>query len=156
MQVTEVRVKLATPGENPSLLAYCSVTFDDLLAVRDVRVIRGRKGTVFIAFPTRDVSDHCTACAARNPLTSLYCGKCGQHRGHWNERGRLKLLDGRVKLFADIIYPINQTGRDMIESAILEAYHEEERKSKLPGYVPTSDQGPLPINYSREKSDEPS
>jgi stage V sporulation protein G len=146
MQVTSARVKLAGVGEDPHLLAYCSVTLDDALAIRDVRVVRSRQGNLFVAFPTRTMTDHCPVCHARNALVDPYCGKCGRYRGAWMSRAQQRMPDGRLKLHADIIYPISQAVRGPLEAAILAAFYEEQRRSLLPGYVSTFEQGLPPAN----------
>jgi stage V sporulation protein G len=44
----------------------------------------------------------------------------------------------RLKLHADIAHPINADCRQAIEAQVINAFHEEVEKSKLPGYVPPS------------------
>lgn len=53
MQITDVRVsKVNVEGK---LKAYCSVVFDRVLAVHDLRVVEGVNG-IFVAMPRRKTS----------------------------------------------------------------------------------------------------
>ncbi len=52
MNVTEVRINRLKNGNGGKLAAFASVTFDDVLVVRDFRVLNGEEG-VFVAFPQR-------------------------------------------------------------------------------------------------------
>lgn len=51
MQITDIRVKKVTSGK---LRAIVSVTFDDSLALHDIKVIEGDKG-LFIAMPSKKI-----------------------------------------------------------------------------------------------------
>jgi len=53
MKVTEVRVRKAE-GEG-KVVAYVSITFDNVFVVHNLKVIKGSKGT-FVAMPTRKMS----------------------------------------------------------------------------------------------------
>lgn len=80
MTITDIRVRrLSQEGK---LRAIVSVTFDDALAVHDIKVIQGQQG-LFVSMPSR----RCVS---------------GEYR--------------------DIVHPINQQGRQMIEEKILQAY----------------------------------
>ena len=133
MEITEIRIKLMDDKDtsNERLQAFCSVTFDDMFVVRDLKIIEGAKGS-FVAMPSRKLMDRCPACKCKNHLRARFCNQCGH-----------KLLDdratrdpdGRVKLHADIAHPINSRCREFIQSAIIKAYREEQERAKLPGYV---------------------
>ena len=60
MKITEIRVKLMTGADErgEKLKAFCSVTFDNEIVVRDVKLIEGPKG-LFVAMPSRKITDHC-------------------------------------------------------------------------------------------------
>lgn len=51
MQITEVRLTLAPPEDNT--LAYGSITFDGDFVVGGIRVLKNKKGDLFVGFPTR-------------------------------------------------------------------------------------------------------
>jgi len=52
---TEVRIKLMEDN-NERLLAFCSITFDDMFVIRDLKIIEGGKGS-FVAMPSRKLTD---------------------------------------------------------------------------------------------------
>ncbi len=69
MVITEVRIKLCEEN-NERLLAFCSVTFDNAFVVRDLKIIEGTKG-VFVAMPSRKLTDRCGKCGCKNLLRAL-------------------------------------------------------------------------------------
>jgi stage V sporulation protein G len=129
MRITDVKVKLAHGDEK--LLAFASVTFDNCFVVRDIKVIQGASG-LFVAMPSRKITDRCTACGAKNLLQSRFCGHCGtrlpERRGTTDTRGR-------SKFHADIAHPINSRYRKELQDAILKCYQTEIARSRQPGYV---------------------
>jgi len=130
--ITEVRIKLMDDNsENERLQAFCSVTFDDAFVVRDLKIIEGTKGS-FVAMPSRKLTDRCPHCGCKNHLRSRYCNQCG---GKLDEDRATRDADGRVKLHADIAHPINSACREIIQSAVLKAFHMEKERAKQPGYV---------------------
>jgi stage V sporulation protein G len=134
--ITEVRIKLMEDGnENERLQAFCSVTFDDAFVVRDLKIIEGTKGS-FVAMPSRKLTDRCPGCGSKNHLRARYCNQCG---GKLDEDRATRDADGRVKLHADIAHPINSACREVIQTAVLKAFHAEKERSKQPGYVCTYD-----------------
>lgn len=53
MEITDVRIRTVRNEEKTApLLAIASVTFDDMFAVHDMKVINGPKG-LFVAMPNR-------------------------------------------------------------------------------------------------------
>ncbi len=128
--ITEVRIKLMEDN-NERLQAFCSVTFDDAFVVRDLKIIEGTKGS-FVAMPSRKLTDRCQQCGCKNHLRARYCNQCGHKL---NEDRATRDADGRAKLHADIAHPINSACREVIQTAVLRAYHEEKERSKMPGYV---------------------
>jgi stage V sporulation protein G len=128
--ITEVRIKLMEDN-NERLLAFCSVTFDDMFVVRDLKIIEGAKGS-FVAMPSRKLTDRCPQCGSKNHLRARYCNQCGHKL---DEDRATRDADGRAKLHADIAHPINSACREVIQTAILKSYHEEKERSKQPGYV---------------------
>jgi stage V sporulation protein G len=134
--ITEVRIKLMEDNnENERLQAFCSVTFDDAFVVRDLKIIEGTKGS-FVAMPSRKLTDRCGSCGCKNHLRARFCNQCG---AKLDEDRATRDADGRVKLHADIAHPINSACREVIQSAVLKAFHAEKERSKQPGYVCTYD-----------------
>src|SRR5439155_16103746 len=118
-------------NENERLQAFCSVTFDNAFVVRDLKIIEGTKGP-FVAMPSRKLTDRCTQCGCKNHLRARFCNQCGRQL---DEDRATRDADGRAKLHADIAHPINSGCREVIQTAVLKAYHDERERSKQPGYV---------------------
>ena len=78
MEITEVRIKLMedNSGSNERLQAFCSITFDDMFVIRDLKIIEGAKG-FFVAMPSRKLTDRCNHCGTKNHLRSRFCNQCG-------------------------------------------------------------------------------
>ena len=70
MVITEVRIKLCEEN-NERLLAFCSVTFDNAFVVRDLKIIEGTKG-IFVAMPSRKLTDRCGRCGGKNHLRARF------------------------------------------------------------------------------------
>lgn len=130
MDITEVRIKLMEDHQE-RLQAFCSITFDHCFVIRDLKIIEGTKGS-FVAMPSRKLTDRCPRCGTKNHLRAGYCNQCGAQLSQ--ERAG-KDDDGRAKLYADIAHPINSRCREMIQSRVLQAFQEEQIKSRQPGYV---------------------
>jgi stage V sporulation protein G len=150
--ITEVRIKLCEEN-NERLLAFCSVTFDNAFVVRDLKIIEGTKG-VFVAMPSRKLTDRCPRCGGKNHLRARFCNQCGTRQ---DEQRAMRATDGRAKLHADIAHPIHSGARELIQSAVVKAYQEEKEKSKLPGYVCTYDEfdydDDVPVTYGNMVSE---
>jgi len=54
MEITEVKVRL---WSDQRLRALVTVVFDDSFVVRNIKVIEGRDGKLFVAMPSRRMSD---------------------------------------------------------------------------------------------------
>jgi stage V sporulation protein G len=134
MQLTDVRIKLAE-NDADRLKAFCSLTFDHTFVVRDVKLIVGNDG-LFVAMPSRKLTDRCTRCGEKNHLRARFCNGCGQRL---DESRFLRYRQGngaaRLKLHADIAHPINADTRHQIERKVLSEYFNELERSKQPGYV---------------------
>ncbi len=133
MEITEVRIKLMedNSGSNERLQAFCSITFDDMFVVRDLKIIEGAKG-FFVAMPSRKLTDRCPHCGTKNHLRSRFCNQCGTRL---DENRAIRDAEGRAKLHADIAHPINSGCREKIQGAVLASYADELERAKLPGYV---------------------
>jgi stage V sporulation protein G len=127
----EIKLMDDRVSNNERLQAFCSITFDDMFVVRDLKIIEGTKGS-FVAMPSRKLMDRCPGCGSKNHLRARFCNQCG---GKLNEDRAVRDMDGRAKLHADIAHPINSTCREWVQSAIVKAFHDEMEKSKMPGYV---------------------
>ena len=129
MNISEIRVKLL-PRKTDKLRAFASITLDEGVVVRDIKIIEGGHG-LFVAMPSRKLCDRCPSCGGKNHLRSRYCNDCGTRlradRTQLDERGR-------PRLYADVAHPINQNARDLVQGAIIQAFHKEVEASKLEGY----------------------
>jgi stage V sporulation protein G len=131
MEISEVRVKLVE-NKDDRLKAFCSVTLDDEFVVRDIKIIEGGGG-FFVAMPSRKMSDHCEQCGQKNHLRARFCNGCGQAL---QDNRAKKDFKGRTKLHADIAHPINAVCRQRLQKSVVEAFKNELRLSKQPGYQP--------------------
>ena len=134
MVITEVRIKLVAEN-NERLMAFCSLTLDNAFVIRDLKIIDGTKG-LFVAMPSRKLTDRCPRCGSKNHLRARHCNSCG---GPLDENRAPRDHDGRAKLHADIAHPINSTCREVMQAAILRAFADERDRAKQPGYVCTYD-----------------
>ena len=73
MTITEVRIKIA---KEDRLVAFCSIVFDHVLVIDDIKIIEGAKG-FFVAMPSRRLKEPCPRCGNRNVVRSAYCSQCG-------------------------------------------------------------------------------
>jgi stage V sporulation protein G len=130
LNFTEIRIKLV-PNQRDKLRAFASITLDDALVIRDIKIIDGGK-RLFVAMPSRKLCDRCKRCGGKNTIRSRFCNDCGtrlkSERAELDERGR-------PRLYADITHPIHKEARAQIQTAILDAYQAEVTRSKEAGYV---------------------
>jgi stage V sporulation protein G len=131
MEITEVRVKLVE-NKDERLKAFCSMTLDNEFVIRDIKIIEGTNG-LFVAMPSRKMSDHCERCGGKNHLRARYCNNCGSQLPEERAKQDVK---GRMKLHADIAHPINADCRKRIQDKIAVAFEAEVERSKEPGYKP--------------------
>lgn len=132
MEITEVRVKLVA-NKDDRLKGFCSMTIDNDFVIRDIKVIEGTNG-LFVAMPSRKMSDHCRDCGGKNHLRAAFCNNCGAKLAPDRVKQDAK---GRMKLHADIAHPINADCRKKIQEAIVKAFDAEDELSKSPDYKPT-------------------
>ncbi len=131
MEISEVRVKMVA-NKDDRLKAFCSMTLDNAFVIRDVKVIEGTGG-LFVAMPSRKMSDHCEKCGGKNHLRAKYCNNCGTSLSENRARQDAR---GRIKLHADIAHPINAQCRKDIQETIVAAFEEELKRSEEPDYKP--------------------
>ena len=129
MDISEVRVKMIA-NKDDRLKAFCSMTLDNDFVIRDIKIIEGTGG-LFVAMPSRKMSDHCEKCGGKNHLRAKYCNNCGTSLSQNRARQDVK---GRMKLHADIAHPINAQCRRDIQETIVAAFEEELERSQESGY----------------------
>ena len=108
------------------------MTLDNEFVIRDIKVIEGTGG-LFVAMPSRKMSDHCGKCGGKNHLRAKFCNNCGAALQENRAREDTK---GRIKLHADIAHPINAECRQKIQAVVVKAFEEEMEKSQEPDYKP--------------------
>jgi len=133
MQVTEVKVRLVE-DRTERLKAFCTIPIDHEFVLRDIKIIDGAKG-LFVAMPSRKVSDHCPKCNGKNHLRARYCNDCG---AQLPGKRTPDLSEGSSKLHVDVAHPINSSCRKSLQKVILSAYEKETKRSTSPGYMPRS------------------
>lgn len=139
-------------NDNEKLQAFCSITFDNAFVIRDLKIIEGTRGW-FVAMPSRKLMDRCPKCFCKNQLRARFCNQCGNKLAEFRGMGRD--INGKQKMHADIAHPINPECRENIQQSVLNAFHAELEKSKLPGYVcnyEDIDHDFEPSNYALEKT----
>jgi stage V sporulation protein G len=82
--------------------------------------------------PSRKLTAHCPQCGSKNHLRAAYCNQCGLRL---KDDRALRDEDGRAKLYADIAHPINSACRESIQHRVIQVFHDELERSKVPGYV---------------------
>lgn len=119
MDITDVRIKrVDIRGEK--LKGFATVTFDGEFVVSDIKVIEGPNG-LFIAMPSRKITDRCAKCGGKNHLRAKFCNDCG---AALPPDRVVKDAAGRVKLHVDIAHPINPECRQRVQDAIVRAFTE--------------------------------
>lgn len=119
MEITDIRIKkVSIRGEK--LRAFATVTLDGAFVVSDIKVIDGANG-LFIAMPSRKITDRCARCGGKNHLRAKFCNECG---GNLPPDRVSRDAAGRAKLHVDIAHPINPECRRKIQDAIVQAYAE--------------------------------
>ncbi len=131
MEITEVRIKLHNRASD-RLKAYCTITFDDVFVVREVKIVDGTNG-LFVAMPSRKLAVPCPKCRYSNPLRARFCSGCGVRL---SPRDAPTESDGRPRLHQDVAHPIAGSFRELLQSRVLEAYRTESELVGLPEEAP--------------------
>ncbi|MCM8782605.1 MAG: septation protein SpoVG family protein [Candidatus Omnitrophica bacterium] len=129
MEITEVRIFLKD-GNDKKLKAYATVTFDNAFVVRNIKVIEGQKG-LFVAMPSRKLTEPCPKCNFKNAVRSKFCNNCGASLPI-QERHPVPQTGGDVAPrdaeHRDIAHPITLECREYLQKKVLEAYETERKK----------------------------
>jgi stage V sporulation protein G len=123
MEITEIRVFLKE-GQDKKLKAYTTVTFDNVLVIRNIKVIQGAEG-LFIAMPSRKLKAACPKCHFKNEVGSRFCNKCGAPLPSvQNPEVPDEDHDSKTQ-HRDIAHPITKEFREYMQTKILNAYQKE-------------------------------
>ncbi len=120
MEISEVRIKLVG-NPNDRLKAFCTITFDDVFVVRDLKIVDGGNG-LFVAMPSRRVLSPCPACRHKNPSRSRFCNGCG---APLPEETAPVDTDAQSRQHRDIAHPINSDFRKIVQDRVLAEYAAE-------------------------------
>lgn len=132
MEISETRVKLIN-NRNDRLRAFSSVTFSNQFVIRDIKIIDGPNG-LFVAMPSRKLTQRCEHCKSKNHLKANFCNNCGKHiEDQKQDEASQKAIE---KLHADIAHPINAETRKYIQRTVVDAFHKEIEASKQSDYKP--------------------
>jgi stage V sporulation protein G len=123
MEITDVQVKLIGNGDD-RLKASCTIAIDAEFVIRDVKVIEGTNG-LFVAMPSRKLTDHCPKCGHKNHLRSKFCNNCG---GRLSESRHVPKEGAQQQLHAEIAHPINSECRERLHNRVIAAYEEARRQ----------------------------
>jgi stage V sporulation protein G len=125
MEVTEVRIRLVQGNNSEKLCAFATITLDNEFVVRDMKVIDGSSG-LFIAMPSRKITERCRQCGCKNSIRASFCNECGgkipEAKGDDDQ--------GRSKLHVDVAHPVTSGCREMIHKAVVSAYLAASGKEK--------------------------
>lgn len=121
MNITDIRVKLIDQPERGRLRAFCSVSFDHMFVVNDIKVIQGDE-RLFMAMPSRPITIRCEHCQQKNAL-AWKRNDCICCHAPLPER-TVPLSEGRSQPFLDVCHPLNSTVRSWLEDKVLTAYRQ--------------------------------
>jgi len=103
MKITRIKIKKNTKakpeGAKADLLGYVSITFDDFLAVHEIKLIKKEDGTIFVAMPSKKI------------FTTEQGDETPQYK------------------FSDIVHPVSTEAREYIEKTILDFYNTQPKES---------------------------
>ncbi|MDO5308882.1 MAG: SpoVG family protein [Planctomycetia bacterium] len=140
MEITEVRIKLLNEqDESQRLKAFCSITFDDMFVVRDLRVLQGTQG-YFVAMPSRKLTFRCAVCRQKNSVTSRFCTQCGAALSYSVRAHVTPDASQSRSIYVDVVHPINSECRELVHNVIIKAYEAELERVRNGGAVQRFDE----------------
>lgn len=126
VEITEIRVRPMREREG-RLKAYVTLTFDNEFAIRDVKVIDGKRG-LFVAMPSRKVREKCPECGFENEIRSKFCNRCGKEIPPVPAATESEAASKSEH--RDLAHPITSQCREYIQEKVLEAYEAEISRSE--------------------------
>ena len=121
MKITQIRLSMLPQSSLP-VCAYCTVSFDNQLAVHDLRIIRNGS-RLFVAMPNRKRTKPCPKCHSPNSVAARFCANCGGAQSR-----RAEDSSHAARPHVDIAHPLTAEFRTEIEQAIL-AYYQQALQS---------------------------
>ncbi len=115
MKITKINLSMLPAGSVP-VCAYGTVTFDNQLAVHDLRIIR-KEDRLFVAMPNRKRTQPCHKCQTPNAFVHRFCSNCGVALPK-STHDEIPATRPHI----DIAHPLTADFRATIEREILEQY----------------------------------
>lgn len=113
--VTECRITLPGPGEDPQVLCYCTLTLFGMLRVYGCRLIAGRGDRPHLAMPQHEPKSACPWCGfKRVRARDRHCSRCGARRSTEHAPYR--------DVLHDVCHPTGNAAREALERAVVDAY----------------------------------
>jgi len=110
MKITKINVNVVQK-EGTRLKAYATVMLEEL-AIRNLRIIEGKSGDLFVAMPSKESARPCPSCKASISYRDAYCKKCG-----------VKVTPViQAAQYHDLVYPTTDDFRKYLEKNIVDAY----------------------------------
>ena len=119
MQITGVR-RVGDGTPESGLVAGFAITFDDQLAIWEVKVVRRRDGQLLLRMPQTPRRDRCPKCSKKNALRANWCNWCGVRLA----RDRYALdQNGRPDLWLNVAHPVSAEFRQELEERVFAEVH---------------------------------
>ncbi len=106
MQITDIQITTASGPDN--FIGYVSFVIENVYVIRDVRLVKNKKGGYIVAMPSVKTSTKCTGCGRKIPGNSNYCQHCGEK------------ITEQIYGHAEIAHPISREARAVTDRAILD------------------------------------
>ena len=122
MEISRVAIRnaFAKEGRRTRLRAFAAVVFDDCFEVKNIRIIEGKDGKLFIVYPNKESSRPCPSCKSLTSYRDSFCRKCGKP---------LSAVIQAAK-YTDLANPLTKTFAEKISSRVIAEY-ENDQKSHL-------------------------
>lgn len=109
LEITEVIVEPTPAGK---VVAYCSITLNGALAIRNIRLIDVGAGA-FMAMPNQRARVACPTCSGPTAIGLPYCGRCG---------APVPEAPPECPVHHDTCFPVSAEARRFIQDAVMAEY----------------------------------
>ena len=114
IEVSRVKIRVPERTRNERLLAFADVVLADALAIVNLKVIRTSSGRITVQMPSRPVRFQCVTCTNLVSCKANYCEHCGTRQP--------EPLPTEKGDYRDMVHPVHQAQRRVIEMAVLRAF----------------------------------
>jgi DNA-binding cell septation regulator SpoVG len=116
MKITDITFNEHQRG---AMRAFCTLVFDEQLALHGLKLIQPTDGRLLVAFPSHPVFRRCPHCDRRNSALAGWCNWCGVEMPRvLLERTAL----GRPRTEIDFCHPVTNAFRQYVTETVLAAY----------------------------------